>query len=191
MARPRQFDTTVALRAAARAFWRHGYAGTSTEALLAEMQIGRQSLYNSFGDKRQVFLDALRLYTKESVAAHVVRLESAADPLDGLRAMLRGLAVEDDDDRARGCFGVLSATEFGTTDSAVTQIGVESQVLLHERIRHRLHEAVSTGGLAPGCDVEAAAVFVEQQMTALQVAARSGASAAAMRAAADFAIDRL
>lgn len=191
MPRSRQFDTQTALRAAARAFWRHGYAGTSTETLLDEMKIGRQSLYNAFGDKRQLYLDALRLYSTESVAAHVARMEGPAAPLDGLRELLRGLAVDDDDARARGCFGVAATVEFGCTDEAILAATRDPAAHLHARIAARLSEAVADGSLAADLDVEASAGLVEQQMTALQVAARGGASVSAMRAAADFTIDHL
>ncbi|MEV4736958.1 MULTISPECIES: TetR/AcrR family transcriptional regulator [unclassified Microbacterium] len=191
MPRPRQFDTQTALRSAARAFWRHGYAGTSTEALLDEMKIGRQSLYNAFGDKRQLYLDALRLYSSESVSAHVARLEGPEAPVDGLRELLRGLAVDDDDDRARGCFGVAATIEFGASDEAIAAATRGPAALLHARIRERLALAVADGSLDADIDLEASAVLVEQQMIALQVAARSGASVHSMRSAADYAIDQL
>jgi len=45
MVRPREFDRDEALDRATRAFWAKGYASTSTEDLLAAMNIGRQSLY--------------------------------------------------------------------------------------------------------------------------------------------------
>jgi len=32
-------------------FWRKGYAATSTDDLLRAMNIGRQSMYDTFGDK--------------------------------------------------------------------------------------------------------------------------------------------
>jgi TetR/AcrR family transcriptional repressor of nem operon len=57
MVRPREFDRDEALDRATRAFWAKGYASTSTEDLLAAMNIGRQSLYNAFGDKRKLYLE--------------------------------------------------------------------------------------------------------------------------------------
>jgi AcrR family transcriptional regulator len=42
----------MALKAAIRVFSDHGYKGTSTDALLEAMGISRQSMYDTFGDKR-------------------------------------------------------------------------------------------------------------------------------------------
>src|SRR5216683_2144590 len=89
MARPREFDRDEALDRATRAFWAKGYASTSTEDLLAAMNIGRQSLYNAFGDKRRLYLEALERYQRESNASNLKRLNSSASPLGGIEALLR------------------------------------------------------------------------------------------------------
>ncbi len=41
-------------------FWRFGYEHTSLGALMREMGIAKQSLYDTFGDKRALYLKALR-----------------------------------------------------------------------------------------------------------------------------------
>ena len=43
-------------------FWRFGYEHTSLDILMREMRIARQSLYDTFGDKRALYLKALRQY---------------------------------------------------------------------------------------------------------------------------------
>jgi AcrR family transcriptional regulator len=50
----------MALAAAGRTFLRHGYTGTSVEALSTAMEINKPSLYAAFGDKHTLFLDVLR-----------------------------------------------------------------------------------------------------------------------------------
>lgn len=40
-------------------FWRKGYEKTSLDDLIEAMGVGRQSLYNTFGDKRAIYLTAL------------------------------------------------------------------------------------------------------------------------------------
>jgi TetR/AcrR family transcriptional repressor of nem operon len=90
MARPREFDREEALARATRVFWAKGYASSSTEDLLAAMNIGRQSLYNAFGDKRKLYLEALERYQRERSASHLERLNSSASPLSGIEALLLG-----------------------------------------------------------------------------------------------------
>lgn len=59
MVRPREFDRGEALQRAMRVFWAKGFAATSTDDLVQAMGIGRQSLYNAFGDKKRLYLEAL------------------------------------------------------------------------------------------------------------------------------------
>jgi Bacterial regulatory proteins, tetR family len=60
MARPREFDTDLALDGAVAVFREHGFEGTSAQMLVDAMGIGRQSLYAAFGDKWQLCCSAAR-----------------------------------------------------------------------------------------------------------------------------------
>jgi len=60
MARPREFDLNEALQAAMLLFWERGYEATSIDDLLQQMGINRASLYGTLGQKRELFLKALR-----------------------------------------------------------------------------------------------------------------------------------
>ena len=55
------------------------------------MGIGRQSFYNTFGDKRQLYLEALETYQRNAISSHVGRLTSPTSPLGGLRDLLDGM----------------------------------------------------------------------------------------------------
>src|ERR1700761_2243502 len=96
MARPREFDRDVALDRAIGVFWANGFAATSTEDLTAAMGIGRQSLYNAFGDKRRLYLEALGAYQARSVGGHLARLNGPVSPLEGVRDLLLGLIPDDE-----------------------------------------------------------------------------------------------
>src|SRR5260370_8933136 len=67
MARPKEFKEGEALRKAVSLFCQQGFAATSTDELMRVMGIGRQSMYDTFGDKRALFLKALEMYVTESV----------------------------------------------------------------------------------------------------------------------------
>src|SRR5438067_996516 len=58
----RAFDRDAALEIAMREFWRHGYETTSIASLTKAMGINPPSLYAAFGDKRQLFSEAVRRY---------------------------------------------------------------------------------------------------------------------------------
>src|SRR3989449_11576985 len=60
--RPREFDHDAALERAIDVFWRHGYEATSVSDLTSAMGINPPSLYAAFGDKEQLFLEAVERY---------------------------------------------------------------------------------------------------------------------------------
>src|SRR6202171_4541759 len=94
IARPQEFTRGGALRRADPVFWKKGFARTSTEDLVAAMGIGKQSLYDTFGDKRRLFLEALRTYNSEGVASLVKRAARGASRIAAIEGVLVELANE-------------------------------------------------------------------------------------------------
>ncbi len=78
MARPKEFDRDSALGLALGLFWEKGYGNTSTDMLLRCMQISRQSLYDTFGDKKQLYLHALSVYTEKTTTEAEPELAQAS-----------------------------------------------------------------------------------------------------------------
>src|SRR6201986_4496734 len=62
MARHKEFDRDEALQKAMEVFWSRGYEAASIQDLVEHMGINRQSLYDTFGDKHSLFLQALDRY---------------------------------------------------------------------------------------------------------------------------------
>src|SRR5918999_5563657 len=89
MARPKSFDEEAVLDQAVQLFRERGYEGTSLADLEAHLGLGRQSLYNSFGDKHALFLKALDLYRREVGEPGVSRLNAPGAGLQAIRAFFR------------------------------------------------------------------------------------------------------
>lgn len=112
MARTKEFDPDVALTAALDVFWRQGYAATSMDDLARQLGLGKQSIYATFGNKRELYLRALERYRAVN-SADLVELLAGADPvLPAIRGVLMSFVDEAllDEDR-RGCFLVNCAME--------------------------------------------------------------------------------
>jgi len=117
MARPITFDQSGALDAAINCFWRHGYQATSVRDLAAAMGIGGTSLYNSFGSKRALFVQALERYLDGTMRARMKRLEAALPPKQAIHAFFDEIIARSLGDRARrGCLLVNSALEVAPHD---------------------------------------------------------------------------
>jgi TetR/AcrR family transcriptional regulator, transcriptional repressor for nem operon len=191
MARPREFDRDAAVQRAMSVFWRKGYAATSTDDLLGAMNIGRQSMYDTFGDKRRLYLEALERYQRERVAENIARLRSTASPLAGIEAFVIGIIASDKSARANGCMGVGSISEFGNTDADLVTLRASSGGAQHKALLERLRQAQAASEIGAKVDIEGAARFLETTMFGLQVAAKAGASLQALRGTVAFAITSL
>lgn len=172
-------------------FWAKGFSATSTEDLVEAMGIGRQSLYNAFGDKQQLYREALVAYQQNTMAGHLARLSGPTSPLAGIGNLLTGLVAGSDRERKMGCMGVGSVAEFGTTDPELCKLRAKAGAPLRARMIQRLREGQASGEIDPALDPEEATGFILMTMTGIQLAARGGAGAEDLRRMARFAANRL
>lgn len=188
MARPTQFDRDVVLQRASRIFAQHGYEGTSTEDLLKAMGVGRQSLYNAFGDKWQLYLEVLRQYTSESVGDQLRTLNSVASPVDGIKALLLRMVDDAASDPAPSCLGISAICEFGRANSEVAMISDIASRTLAAAISARVTEAQRAGTLSKSTRPDDLASFILATLSGIKVAARAGASRATLEGIAKTAL---
>src|SRR5882757_1883674 len=160
MARPREFDRDTALQQAIGVFSDHGYEGTSTDALLAAMRISRQSLYDTFGDKRRLYLEALQRYNADSVSDLIGTMNASPSPLTGLEAALLGFASRPLPQAGSGCLGVSAICEFGVSDREVTLLGDAAGGNLRSALERLIAEAKTVGEADAELDIHAAAQFI-------------------------------
>src|SRR3984893_5108055 len=126
MARSKEFDEKQALAAAVEVFWRQGYENTSLEALMREMGIARQSLYDTFGDKRALYLKAMAFYRKRTNSS--VRESLASAPVkEGFTRVLLGLVAESREQHARGCLLLSANMERAVNDEEIARFLEDNQ----------------------------------------------------------------
>src|SRR5258705_11506004 len=134
MARRREFDTDAALDGAIGVFREHGFKGSSAEMLVNAMGIGRQSLYDTFGDKWQLYRSAVRRYGMGECSAHFDALRSGVRAIDGIDAMLRRVVKT----AYQTCLGVGSICEFGVSRSDLAEIHAPLAKTLRDAIDFRV-----------------------------------------------------
>jgi AcrR family transcriptional regulator len=190
VARQKEFDRVDTLNKALEVFWQKGYAATSTSDLLGAMQIGRQSLYDTFGDKRTLYLEALARYNEDSVT-ELLRHLKGETPLAAIDNMLQAFASRPKRDNAKGCMGVNAISEFGTSDEEVNALRDASGKRLHRAVEAQLREAASSGEIPADTDTTQATAFVAATLSGMKISAKAGASIATLRAIASFAVQGL
>jgi TetR/AcrR family transcriptional repressor of nem operon len=191
MARPKEFDRETALDAAIGVFWKQGFEATTTQDLTAAMGIGRQSLYDTFGDKRALYVEALGRYSAGSVDAAIALLDRPDSPLEGVAALLLATAALPEAERALGCMGINAVCEFGQSAPDVAAAGRVNGPRLAAALTRRLEEAKARGEIASGLDIRAATRFLQSTYNGLKVSAKGGAPAEYLRDVATFALNSL
>ena len=163
MARPKSFDDAAVLDRALQLFRERGFDGTSMSDLEAHLGLGRQSLYNTFGDKRELYLKALDLYQRQATDGMVAMLEAPDAGLDALERWLAANAATVTVPGApAGCFTVNSIVE-----------------------RPVLSRAQAKGEIPAERDVEGLVGLVVAHVYGLAVLARAGATERELRAASE------
>ena len=176
MARHKEFDMDSALDAAIGVFRVHGFEGTSTEMLVKSMRIGRQSLYDTFGDKWQLYQSALQRYSAAETMEHATALSRGPRAIDGLQAMLDRVAATGMD----ACLGVSAICEFGRSKPELVRIQDAAARALQTRISARVRQAQAEGSVSGDIDPIEAAEFLVANIAAVRVAARGGADRPAL-----------
>jgi len=80
----KQFDRDEVLGRAMHLFWDKGYEAVGVSELLEHMQIGRQSMYATFGNKHELFLQALQAYEQQQVTTVRRMLAAPGSPLENV-----------------------------------------------------------------------------------------------------------
>ncbi|WP_397448588.1 TetR/AcrR family transcriptional regulator [Pseudomonas sp. NA-150] len=191
MARPRQFDRDQALLQAIKVFCDKGFAAASTEELMNAMGLSRQSMYNAFGDKRQLYLHAMQQYQANSVSDLIWRLSKDATPLESLRNTLLSFASRAEREGTAGCMGVNAVCEFGLSDDEVNQLTDSSARTLRSALERTLRDAVEQQQIAAHTDIPGACIFLLSTLSGMKVSAKAGASVEQLQAIAGFAIQGL
>ncbi|MGO4762739.1 TetR/AcrR family transcriptional regulator [Cupriavidus sp. 2KB_3] len=184
MARPKAFNKDEALDAAIGVFREHGFAGTSAGMLTEAMKIGRQSLYDTFHDKWDLYRAAVQRYAETEVQAHLATLRSQARARDGIQRLIARVVA----DAHTPCLGVGSICEFGHGRADLTQIHHASARVLEDALTARIQEAQADGDIAPDLDPKHVAGFVSANIAGIRIAARSGASAGDLQALGNLAL---
>ena len=132
------------------AFWKKGYEATSLAELCACTGLHKGSLYQSFGDKHQLFMQALEHYVeKEFREVAAIAFESDS-PLENIRVVVKKIC--DIAGQEKGCLMVNSMVELAPHDPEV-------KALIRKAVEKRLRvltamiaKAQEAGEIRPGLE---------------------------------------
>ncbi|HXQ05135.1 MAG TPA: TetR/AcrR family transcriptional regulator [Bradyrhizobium sp.] len=190
MVRSRSYDEGQVLTGAMHAFRRSGYSGVSIPELEVATGLSAGSIYNSFGDKRGIFLAAFAHYLKAVLDRRISTFAKPANGLSGLRQLFLSLLREPDGETF-GCLITNSAIEFGSDDAASEQTVLKGFEILQRLFVDRLAAAKAANRLRGDVDPNIEAVRLLALYQGVLVLIRGGYEPRIIRRAIDLEFDNL
>ncbi len=190
MARPKEFDRDEALDRAMDLFWLKGYEAASLQDLLEHMDIGRQSLYDTFGGKHELFLAALDRYREVRVDRWLARLVRPEASLDVVRKFCEAVLESCAADR-RACFLTNSMVELAAQDGQVSKKVRAYLIRMEAGFLNAIRNAIEKGEIRRGKDPRALARHLTNSILGITAFAKGGASRKALNDSLEVALSVL
>ncbi len=160
----KRFDPEVALEQARDLFWRRGYDGTSLNELESTLGIGRKSLYDTFGSKRELYLRSLAHYTETVIRKICTGLADPRNgPMENLERVLGRLQQHHGSPDSLGCLLGVAMAQASSDDPELTALLRDYLGRLEQAFQRTIESAQSAGA----ADTEASANDVARQLVAL------------------------
>ena len=175
MVRTRAFDPSTALSRAVDLFCTKGYSDTSMDDIVHATGVSRYGIYGTFGNKRELFEQALERYAESMGKQSYLRLLEPDASLAHIRLIF--------DDRVeatccssenRGCLFVHTAMELAPHDHEIQGVLQKFMKRMSKAFSIGLESAKERGEVKEDLDIHSAGEFLTGAMFGLAVLARSG-----------------
>jgi TetR/AcrR family transcriptional regulator, transcriptional repressor for nem operon len=188
MPRTKEFNPDDAIEKAMQVFWHKGYEATSMEDLLTAMDLNRGSLYDTFGDKRTLFLRVVDRYCTVLVGPKFSLLDQPGPALPALRRFIEemiesGLA----DPQRRGCLIANTVMELSPHEKEIAGTLRRILKLVEDTFFNVLSRAQQQGELKRDKDPRTLARFLATMMQGTIVMIKAGSSADVVKQTAETA----
>jgi TetR/AcrR family transcriptional repressor of nem operon len=160
MARNKAFDEIEVLDKAVELFWTKGYSTTSANDLVDGLGLSRSSLYDTYGDKRSLFIKALKRYKHEFADGVIKMFQESKDVKETISNVLQ-LIIDQDcfAMHPKGCFIVNTATELSGTDPEIATIIEANRLDFEKAIEEAFLRGQQYGQISSKQDAKALARY--------------------------------
>lgn len=150
--------------------WRRGYEASSAKALAELLGISRSSLYNAFGSREVLFLEALDLYFARTPDRVLSDVPENASILGTLTATFREICrVRARDNEAKGCLAVNCVAELVGVDETLGPALVTIFEKSLARLESLLRRAAARGEIEDNGDLHEKALALKNLLVGINL----------------------
>jgi len=187
MGRPKSYSREEALDRAIDVFSRKGFESASVQDLVTATGVNRFSLYETFGDKHSLFLEALDRYHAKRRAYTQALLEQPGPKMPLIRRYFEAILEDSMSERRLGCLMINATVELARTDPETAKRAAQHFNLLEEIFLKALCEARDNGEILTRRNLRAVARFLLNNARGLRVVAKYADDPATFRDILDLA----
>ena len=170
-------------------FWEHGYEAASISDLTAAMGITPPSLYTAFGDKAQLFLEAIERYGKGPGGFGQRALDEEPTARRAVHRLLNEAADElTRDCHPLGCMMVMATTNCSVAAEHIQTALVKRRALGVAMMQARIQRGIDGGELPAATDAGTLANFYATVYQGMSMQAKDGATRASLLASVEMAM---
>ncbi|MET3981171.1 TetR/AcrR family transcriptional repressor of nem operon [Mucilaginibacter sp. UYP25] len=164
MARNLEFNEEQAVKKAMEVFWKKGYSGTSIRDLANAMNINISSIYNTIGDKHQLFVKCIRNYTEDRMKDAITQTVKVKSPLKAIVGFIND-AANTILYSNNSCLAIKTTFEVAASDPAIQQILKEDNEFTYKFLFDLVKKAIDQKELNATTDAETVTDFIINTFT--------------------------
>ncbi|MED3996089.1 TetR/AcrR family transcriptional regulator [Peribacillus frigoritolerans] len=168
MARSKEFDEKAVLRKAMELFWEQGYEKTSMQDLVDHMGIHRRSIYDTFGDKRSLFLASLNHY-EELIVNEMERIISSTSSIKQTIRDVFIFVLNSIEQYPKGCLSVNAAIELSLLDKEIGRIVTKMFNRTEDMFNNLIKRGQTSGELSKEIDSYNTSRFLHNNLVGIRV----------------------
>jgi TetR/AcrR family transcriptional regulator, transcriptional repressor for nem operon len=168
MARKKEFDEDAALLKAMHLFWEQGYEKTSMQELVSHMGVHKGSMYDTFGDKKSLYIKTLKRYSEMLEESVKRRLDDTSSAKEAIRVLLEN-TIQKEEEFPVGCFLVNTAVELAKHDSEAIDWVHLRWTYTEQLIRDIILEGQQSGEFSKSLDAEGLSYYFINALIGLRV----------------------
>nr|WP_233167326.1 TetR/AcrR family transcriptional regulator [Paenibacillus roseus] len=159
---------------AVQLFWEQGYEKTSIADLVEHMGIHRRSLYDTFGDKQALYMQAMNRYGQTINTTLEYRIKGSETAREAMESIF-DFMIEDLDSAPAGCMYVNTAVELGLRDNAANEMTTKGFIRTEQLLARIIRQGQVAGEFATSRDADELAELLHNALIGIRVWKRTSA----------------
>ena len=182
MARLKLFDEEEVLDKAMHLFWKKGYAETSMQDLVNTLQINRASMYDTYGNKEQLFIKAFNRYRKSRIQGAHCFVQQFSSAKEGITRLFENAINEIiSDPEGKGCFIVNTVSSMMPCHVELRELLRKNQKEFENIFESTLRVGQVAGEVNPKENVEVLSAYLYTFYSGIMVIAKNNSDEAYLR----------